>query len=152
MSHIADEPIPPVVISSMLNNNWNEYSGHIPKPTFIVPNDGVTPLRENLTTADYVYVTLDTPGYEEIPIGNWSYVNRRYKVLLQLRTRNGRQRLYNLFREIRRVTHSQIHSLADYQRVRFESFNELFNEDFNIWDARIIISLENAAVAFETTG
>ena len=147
----AAEPIPADLVSSMLDTNWNTQGGSIPEPTFFVVNSTANPqIKVDLRRGDYVIIAVDTPAEEETPIGTWVYGNRRTRVLLEVATQASRQRLYDLKQEIRRVIHSQIHSMTNYQRVQYVSFNELTEMQTNIWVGHILIELVNNAVLLET--
>ena len=52
--------------------------------------------------------------------------------------------------EIRRICHARKHSLTNFQRQQFISFNEETSEQVNIWTGTIEIALENTAVLLET--
>ena len=52
--------------------------------------------------------------------------------------------------EIRRLCHSRMHSLTNFQRQEFMSFNEEQSEQINIWTGTVDIQLVNNAVLLET--
>lgn len=145
------EVLPAVVVRDMLSANWNTQDGNIPTPVFFIVGDTVNPqIRQDLNRGDVILLSADTPAETENPIGVWLYGNRLTRVLLELDTRSSRQRLYDLKQEVRRICHSQMHSLSNYQRVQFVSFNELTETFTNIWSGRAIIELVNNAVLLET--
>ena len=86
-----------------------------------------------------------------MPIGNWTYGNRIYNLEIQLYTNENRQRLYNLMREVRRIVHARKSSLTNFHRIRFVDFNELTQEQVNVWTGIVTVSLENSMVLLETT-
>ncbi|MEK6861491.1 MAG: hypothetical protein AABY07_05965, partial [Nanoarchaeota archaeon] len=83
---------------------------------------------------------------DERPIGTWVYGDQRFKILLEVLTIHSRQRLYDLEREIRRICHSQMHSMTNFQRIQFMNFVELTQEEFQIWKGRIIVELLNSSI------
>ena len=87
----------------------------------------------------------------ETPIANYKYGNRTYRVTLEVYTKDSRQKLYNLMREIRRVCHARVHSLSNFQRITFNSFTEDNNEQANVWVGTVDIELVNNAVLLEIT-
>mgnify|MGYP001588592953 FL=1 len=148
----TDEPIAADDISALLNAQWNNYTGHIPEPQWIVASDPNQPIRiELLNAGDAVIIRLDTPGLEERPIGTWVYGNRTSRVLLEIATVISRQRLYNLMREIRRICHSQMHSMTNFQRLQFVSFNELTQTTAQFWSGRCILEVVNFSILLEVT-
>jgi len=145
------EPIAPDIISSMLNTQWDTNDSNIPEPTFFVPNNGLNPIRYDLYTGDYIIIKADSPALEESPIGVWIYGNRMTRVLLEVATRQSRQRLWDLMKEIRRIVHAQMHLLSQYQRIQFVNFQEIYDDTFRIWKGRVILELLNSSVLLETT-
>ena len=145
------EAIPSDTIQTMLSGQWtrSNYSGTA-DPTFVDVNDGTTSVRYDFRSGDLIIIAVDNPAMDERPIGTWVYGHQTTRVLVELYTSNSRQRLYDLMREVRRVCHSQMHSLTSYQRVQFVSFNELVETTQRVWIGRIIIELLNSAVLLNT--
>ena len=52
--------------------------------------------------------------------------------------------------EIRRICHARIHSLTNFQRIRFVNFNESTDTQVNLWTGIIQIELVNNSVSLET--
>jgi hypothetical protein len=69
---------------------------------------------------------------------------------MELYTLNGRQRLFDLMGEVRRICHARRHSLTNFQRIQFLSFNEEVGEQARIWTGTLQIQLENNGVLLET--
>ena len=142
------EPIPIDAIMSELNTQWN--ASNVTKPSLITVNAANQPLRFDLNVGDHLIGRTGSPAFDEEPIGNWKYGNRTYNIEVELFTLNGRQRLYDLMREIRRVCHDRKHSLSDFQRQQFMTFSEETSEQVNIHTGTIEIQLVNNAVLLET--
>ena len=103
-----------------------------------------------INVGDHLIGRTGSPAMEETPIGNWKYGNRTYNIEIELFTLSGRQRLFNLMQEIRRICHARIHSLTNFQRQQFISFSEETGEQVNVWTGTVEIFLENNAVLLET--
>ena len=88
---------------------------------------------------------------EETPIGNWKFVDRTYSVTLSVQTRDSRQRLYNLMREIRKICHVRRHEMTNFQRLQFLNFNEDTTEQANVWTGTVSVQLVNQNVLAEIT-
>lgn len=145
------EVIPVTVIESLLFDNWNTNSGNIPKPSMVDVNNASDPLRADLVnTGDYILLKADTPTFEETPIGTWVYGNQRHSILIEVYTAHSRQRLYDIQKEIRRVIHDNMHSVTNFQRIQYRSFNELVQEYVNIWGGRIILECLNSSILLNT--
>ena len=145
---MANEPIPIDAVLADLDSQWN--ASNVTKPAFITVNAANEPLRFDLNTGDQVIGRTSSPAMDEVPIGNWKYGNRTYNIEIEIFTLNSRQRLFNLMQEIRRICHARIHSLTNFQRQRFLSFNEENGEQVNVWTGTVEITLENNAVLLET--
>ena len=128
--------------------NWRP--GNVVKPAFVEVNGANEPFRFDLNVADHVIGRAGTPTFNEEPIGNWKYGNRTYNLELTLYTLTSRQRLYDLMGEIRRICHARMHSLTNFQRQQFVTFNEETGEQANVWMGTVDITLENRAVLLET--
>ena len=144
------EPLPVKEFLDELDTQWNASNVSEPK---IIEVTGSTndPLRFNLNMGDAVFGRAGSPALEETPIGNWTYGNRIYNLELELYTNSGRQRLYDIVKEIRRICHARMHSLTNFQRSRFVSFQEMTQQQVNVWSGLINIQLENSAILLETT-
>ena len=142
------EPIPVDAIMTDLNGQWN--ASNVTKPSLITVNAAGEPIRFDLNVGDHLVARTGSPAFEEEPIGNWKYGNRTYNIEIELFTLNGRQRLYDLMREIRRICHARKHSLSNFQRQQFMGFSEETSEQVNIHTGSIEIQLVNNAVLLET--
>ena len=145
---MANEPIPIDTVLADLDSQWN--ASNVTKPAFITVNAANEPIRFDLNVGDQVVGRTGSPAMDETPIGNWKYGNRTYNIEIELFTLDSRQRLFNLMQEIRRICHARKHSLTNFQRQQFISFNEETSEQVNIWSGTIEIALENTAVLLET--
>ena len=146
---MTSEPLPAKEVLDALDLYW--YATNVIEPEFTEVTGAGEPLRLDLNKKDHVVGRMGTPAMEEQPIGNYKYGNRTYNVELEIYTLRDRQRLYDIFREIRRLIHVKMHSLTNFQRMKFVNFNEQTGEQVNIWVGSMSIQLENKAVLLETT-
>ena len=142
------EPIPVDAIMTDLNGQWN--ASNVVKPALVTVNAANQPIRFDLNSGDHIIGRTGSPAFEEEPIGNRKYGNRTYNVSIEVWTLTSRQRLYDLMREIRRISHARMHSLTDFQRQQFLNFSEETSEQVNMWTGSLEIRLENNAVLLET--
>jgi len=147
------EPLPASDVLDILNTTWDfdKVTGATKKPGFIEVTGEGDPFRVDLNVNDQIVGRAGTPSMDEQPIGNYKYGNRQYMVELEVYTLVDRQRLYNMMREIRRICHVKIHSLTNFQRIRFMNFSEQTQQQVNMWVGTIGIQLENRAVLLEIT-
>jgi len=145
---MATEPIPIDAIMTDLDGQWN--ASNVTKPSLVTVNAASQPIRFDLNVGDHVVGRTGSPAMEEEPIGNWKYGNRTYSIVLELWTLTSRQRLYDLMLEIRRICHTRMHSLTNFQRQQFMSFAEETSAQVNMWTGQIEIQLVNNAVLLET--
>ena len=107
--------------------------------------------RIDLNRGDVLIAQPGTPTLEETPIGNWKFINRLYNISVSLQTRASRQRLYDLMAEVRRICHVKRHSMTDFQRLQFKSFNEEVGEQLNVWIGTIDLQVVNENILAETS-
>jgi len=141
--------VPQDDVKALLDAQWN--ASNVTEPNYIEVTGANDPLRFNLNRADYIIGRAGSPEIQEFPIANYKYGNRVYSVVLELYTKDSRQRLYNLMREVRRVCHDRIHSLSNFQRITFNSFAEDNSDQANVWVGTIDLELQNNAVLLETS-
>ena len=143
------EPVPVTDVLAELNTNWN--ASNVVKPVLVemAGTDSIT--RIDLNRGDYVIARPGSPTLEEIPLGNWKYINRTYNITIELQTKNSRQRLYDLMAEIRKICHVRRHSMTSFQRLQFINFNEEVGEQVNIWVGTIELQVVNENILAETS-
>tara|TARA_R100000005_G_C4960321_1_gene177266 strand:- start:249 stop:698 length:450 start_codon:yes stop_codon:yes gene_type:complete len=146
------EPVPVTDLLTDIESQWtfSNVSGTSKKPGFIEINGASEPLRYNLNVNDQIIGRAGNPTLQENPIGNFKFGDRIYYVALEIYTNTSRQRLYDLMREVRRICHARIHSLTNFQRIRFVNFNESTDNQVNLWTGTIQIELVNNSVSLET--
>lgn len=146
------EPVPVTDLLTDIEGQWtfSNVSGTSKKPGFIEVNGANEPLRYNLNVNDQIIGRAGNPTLQENPIGNFKFGDRIYYVALEIYTNTSRQRLYDLMREVRRICHARIHSLTNFQRIRFVNFNESNDNEVNLWTGTIQIELVNNSVSLET--
>ena len=142
------EPLPVNTILADLDAQWQ--SSNVVEPFFIEVTGNNEPIRFDLNRGDHVIGRAGSPAFDEEPIGNWIYGIRTYNVELELYTRSGRKRLYDLMAEIRRLCHNRKHALTNFQRQQFMGFDEETQEHANVWMGTVEIELVNNAVLLET--
>ena len=127
------EPVPVTDLLTDIEGQWtfSNVSGTSKKPGFIEVNGASEPLRYNLNVNDQIIGRAGNPTLQENPIGNYKFGDRIYYVALEIYTNVSRQRLYDLMREVRRICHARIHSLTNFQRIRFVNFNESTDTHFS---------------------
>ena len=143
---MANEPLPADDLLTEFNSQWN--TSNVAKPNLVVVTGNGEPVRFDLNAGDAV-VARNT-AFSETPLGNWTYGNREYTVTLELWTLRERQRLFNLMQEVRRICHSRMHNLTNFQRIQFLNFNEMTTDTLNVWMGNSQIALVNDSVLLET--
>ena len=138
------EPIAVTDILSELNTQWN--ASNVTKPQLVELNGPEGVFRIDLNRADYIIGQPGSPTMEETPIGNWKFVDRTYSVTLTVHTRDSRQRLYDLMREVRKICHVRRHEMTNFQRLQFLNFNEDTTEQANVWTGTVTVQMVNQKV------
>lgn len=142
------EALPINVFITDLESQWS--NSNVTTPFFIEVTGTDEPMRFDLNRGDHIIGRAGSPALDEEPIGNWKYGNRTYGIELELYTRSGRQRLYDLMGEVRRICHARMHSLTGFQRQEFMDFEEESQEHTNVWMGTVNIELVNNAILLET--
>ena len=146
---MADLPVPVALLKTEISGQWE--TDNVAAPNFIEVNVSAQSLRYDLNVKDALLFRAGSPTISEEPIGNWQFVNRVYNVELELSTQVSRQRLYNMVQEIRRICYARRHSMSDFQRLQFEGFNEITQNQANIWVGTVSIQLVNNAEQASTS-
>ena len=146
---MANLPVPVSLLKTEVSAQWD--TDNVAAPNFIEVNVSAQSLRYDLNVKDALLFRAGSPTISEEPIGNWQFVNRVYNVELELSTQVSRQRLYNMVQEIRRICYSRRHSMSDFQRLQFEGFNEITQNQANIWVGTVSIQLVNNAEQASTS-
>lgn len=146
---MPSEPVAVTDVLSELNTNWN--ASNVVKPQLIEMTGATDSIRINLNRGDYLIARPGSPTLEEIPVGNWKYVNRTYNIEVELQTKLSRQRLYDLMREIRKICHVRRHLMTNFQRIQFQNFSETVGEQVNVWIGTIQIQTINENILAETS-
>ena len=149
------EPLAPKEILVELNSQWTASNVNNTTPSFIeATGTGLDSdrdqLRFDLNKGDVVITRPAIPSFQEEPIGNWKYGNKAYNVEVVINTRHGRQRLYDVMAEIRRICHKQRHAMTQFQRLQFLDFSEDIQEQVNLWTGRCNVQMVNQMVLLET--
>ena len=143
------EPVPVTKVLAELNSCWD--GNNVVKPQLIEMAGTNDVTRIDLNRGDVLIAQPGTPTLEETPIGNWKFINRLYNISVSLQTRASRQRLYDLMAEVRRICHVKRHSMTDFQRLQFKSFNEEVGEQLNVWIGTIDLQVVNENILAETS-
>ena len=163
----TSEYLPSEEIIKLLNTTWTNNTDGVPdKPTLIEAagtgvDNAADPVRFDLNMADVIIARPGSPAFEEQPIGNWIYGNRNWNVELEIyaQTRSvdgnsvhGKQQLYNMMREIRRMCNANriMPATSKFQRLQFMNFTVETQQAVNVWYGTINLQLVNMAVPLET--
>ena len=143
------EPVPVTEVLSELDTNWNASNVTKPQLVELAGTDAIT--RLDLNRGDYLIARPGSPTLDEVPVGNWKYINRTYNVIVELQTRESRQRLYDLMAEVRKICHVRRHSMTNFHRLQFVNFNEEVGEQVNVWIGTIELQTVNENILAETS-
>ena len=141
----TEEPtIPSAEIVNFLQEEWN--SRFITIPHIVSMNDGITHFRQNLNSYDVINVITGNPSQELKPIGNWTYGNFSWKIILDIYTNISRERLWQLQHEVMNISFRNLHKIPNYQRITYQKFSEMVDKQANMWQGQIQLELESKAV------
>jgi hypothetical protein len=148
MAYSAEyEPI--TTMKELLEDNWIPYL-ECPTPIFVIANDEDDPYsRIDLNLGDHV--VLRTDGSEVIKYrGNIQYYDKEYPITLDVFTKENRQRLKDIWKQVRAICFLKKWDFTGYQLVLINSYTEMVNEQLNIWRAEIKLRVTAAGVCADT--
>ena len=142
----SKENIPAEDLKEFIDKNWVSYQ-KLPKPTIIVVNsEEDMQIRFDMGNQGD-HIVIRTEGAENIRYrGNISYIDRNYPLIAEIWTVNGRQRLRDIWKQIRNISIGHKWEFPNYQLVRIISHTEMVNEEANIWRGVINLLVESAGV------
>lgn len=150
MGYVA-EYVPQESLKTLLVNNWKAYQ-KLPKPTFIVVNDATDPYaRFNLGDGDVVTIRQEGPEIIKYR-GNVSYYDRSLPLVVEMWTKQDRQRLRDIQKQIKGIIFDHLFALAGYQIMTLKSYTELVNDALNIWKAELRLTADSAGICVDTNG
>ena len=135
-------------MKTLLDTYWIEYR-EVPKPQLIVVNDPTLPEgRFDLAAGDVIITTAEGP--EQIRYrGNVHYYDRIVSVSLDMRTKEDRQRLHDMWKMVRIILFSRQHDFPNYQFIRMMGYQEYTDRELNLWRAVARVNLENICIPVE---
>ena len=135
-------------MKDLLDANWVEYE-EVPLPQLLVvnlPTDMA--VRVDLNVGDAIIIRSDAP--EQIRYrGNIAYYDRVVSLSLDMMTKENRQRLHDMWRTVRVICFGKKHDFPNYQLIKIVGYQELVQEESNIWRGIVRIQLENHAILAE---
>lgn len=155
MGEYLQEPVPPTVISTMLNTYWDEKQGEVPMPYVIDLNvDKESAVnRHEFRTSDLILIRTDTGGERETLRGDYDkWRDVTFDVSLELYTAKSRQRLYDMKQVIRQIFHTYMFtsSVTGFQLLRYMGFIEKTQENLRVWSGEVRVRFESAAISTDT--
>ncbi len=144
-------------LETLFTSNWDSRTGgEIPVPTFATSDIARFEPAIDLTDGQ-AYVNIHMEDVVEEQSGYaYEYVKQRAPVVLTVWTRRpiavaggtGRQYLHDVKQELRRILYANKHSLANWQLIRYQGFNEDYDESgVERFKGTMRATLENDGVA-----
>ena len=149
MGNYTAENEPLEDMKELLEDNWEQFKEH-PLPIVVISNDpDDAASRINLNEGDHIIIKME--GSENIKYrGNIKYRDSTFPIVLEVQTKESRQRLRDLWRQIKAICFDNLHDFPNWQLIRLVGYTEMVNANLSIWKAIIRINLESAGVAVET--
>ena len=138
-------------VAALMDANWN--ASNVTEPDHLTINTASVTVRQDYGDGTAkIYYRPASPGVQETPKGNHTYGDREHRVHLTITTFTDRDRLWDIQEEVRRICHAQRHSMTNFQRILYEDFEEIEQEENDqVWVGNISIILQNKSVLLETT-
>jgi hypothetical protein len=148
MGNFVQEFEPLADMKTFIESNWVNYP-EAPTPEVQVVNDAEDTIAKiDVWDTDYLLITT---GSEDIrPRGNFTYFDRVVQVQITAITKSSRQRLQNMYKELRSMVFINKHAFPNWQLIKPISHKEMVERDLNIWRADFIVQLENHCILADT--
>ena len=149
MGNFVQEFEPIADVKTLIESQWVNYP-EAPSPEVQIVNDAEDAISKiNVWDNDYILITT---GAEDIRLrGNITYFDRVVQVQLTAITKSSRQRLQNMYKELRSIVFINKHSFPNWQLIKLISHKEMVERDQNIWRADFVIQLENHCILADTS-
>jgi hypothetical protein len=143
------EQDPCETMKDLLEDNWIPYV-ECPAPIVLIANDANdASSRYDLNMGDHIIIK--TAGAEVIKRrGSLVYYDKAYPILLEVLTAKSRQRLRDIYKQIKAICFAKRFEFTGYQLVYPDSYTEMVNEQLNIWKSEVRIKIEAAGVCIDT--
>lgn len=142
---LGAEPVHGEIVRDLLKQTWIP-TERVDRPEIHLMNDLTMPAeRMHLKKADYIL--LAEPNVQESQHGH-SYEYKDIDVTLQMEiyTIQGRQRLYDLWAEVKRIFYTYQHVVRPYQQLHVDNFTESLRDKHGFWAGTAQVRLESKAV------
>jgi hypothetical protein len=152
MANYVAESIPQDTLRDLLENNWVQFK-ETPKPAILVVNDPENPyMRHDLMNSGDI-ITIYAGGPEVIKYrGNVRYYDRNFPIMLEIWTKESRQRLRDMWKQVKGIVFDHLFGFEGYQLIRIKGYTEMVNQEMNIWRSQIRLNVESAGVTIDTNG
>jgi hypothetical protein len=146
----TNEPDPLNELKILLSEKWPNFQ-EVKIPQILVANDADDPrIRACLSDGDVIVIKQD--GLEKLTQRyNFTYYDRLFPVVIEMWTKESRQRMRNLGRMVRAIINDNIHKQQSYQLIRYKGIEEAVDDTLNIWRGKFRFQLESNAICIERT-
>lgn len=145
---LGSEVVPAELMRDLLLQAWIP-TERVPRPELHVKNDVTFPEQAHLKRADWVLIG-STRIEEEQHGYTYQYKNITVTVPVEIYTGNGRQRLYDLMAEVRRIVYTYQRALTPYQQLYYDGFQEDIEGKHLIWSGTAMMRLTSMIVPIIT--
>jgi len=148
-TQFTSESDPLEEMRELLDSSWKSYP-EVKRPQLIVVNDVKDPRsRADLNMGDTILIRMD--GIETSKQrANFKYYDRIFPMMIEIYTKESRQRMRDLGKMVRMIINDNIHNFNSYQLMRYKGQDESVEDTLNIWRYRFRLQLESNAVCAES--
>ena len=143
------DPDPLEDMKTLLSEHWKSYK-QSKIPQILVANAADDPrIRADLSMGDVIVIKQD--GLEKLTQRyNFSYYDRLFPIVIEIYTKDSRQRMRDLGKMVRVVINDNIHFFPTYQLMRYKGYSEEVGDTLNIWRGKFRFQLESNAICVES--
>ena len=149
MGFFIVETSPIDTLKKIIVEYWESYL-ETTVPIVVITNDPEGDfMRADYNMGDYLILSPD--GSESIKYrGNIQYYDKTHPLTIQIGTKEGYQKLRDMWKMIRAIFFDNKHSFDGWQLIRLISYTEMVNQDQMIWRAIVRLQVESAGICVET--
>lgn len=138
-------------LKSMWEDNWNDGSGNVPRPEFILAVSSAARFDMNFS-GDVVVIRMSPSGEVYQYRDQYHFYDIYVDFVLELYTKVSRQRLLDMKKELRRIIFAFMHrpDITGAQLIRAKSFIEETQTQLNIWQGKLNMSVEDNRLSIVT--
>lgn len=141
----GNEPVPAEIMRDLLDQEWAVHDTLRPRPAFYVKDDKGDPGQVDLARSDVIVVTVEEVAEQQRGY-KYEFKDVEVPLVLEIYSRQDRQRVYNLVAECRRIVYRWQRAMNPYQQMYWDRFVDESEGRLRNWKISAYVRLTSLAV------